>query len=228
MEINKIKKAAISKIYTKEDINLSEYIYNKAIKTLKDAEIKKDSNGFYQAIDLFEKSIITYPKQSKAYIALSFLFWKINEHENAIILLKKAREFDSFNINIPKQIKIINDDYIKIQKDKIIKKNSENLFDDVVESKKSIISESIDTMKSVFTKKISSPSIKNNTSTSIDMNTINDFKKVSNLNISEGAVALKRSENNSNKNMMEALAQLKSQRENIKIKTAKEFLSKFK
>lgn len=232
MGLERIKKLSVSKVYTKEDINLSEYFFNKAIIILKESEKTQEMKYFYDAVELFEKSIITYPKQSKSYIALSFLFWKMNEHENAIILLKKAREFDSFDLNIPKQIKLINDDYVQKQKDKIVQKHASKLINKISGPKKNIISEGLDKFRNVLNNKRAEPdnktSVEKLPSNSVNFNNINNVSKPQTSRIKENITTEKKSLNNSNNNIYESLANLKSQRENIKIKTSSDFLNKFK
>ncbi|MFN8673797.1 MAG: hypothetical protein U0457_17175 [Candidatus Sericytochromatia bacterium] len=199
MDLKKISKITS---YGKEEIKISKDFFNEATRVLKKADETKDLQIFYQAISLYQESLAKYPKNIEAYQALAFIAWRMNEHEKALLLLKKAREYDSFNINLSKQMQAIKDDYTAKEKAKLIKKHSNKAIEETSDSNKNIISEGVNTFKSILGISSSEKEpIKQEKTKSI---------------VSNG---------NSTKSMFEALGEIQAQKGHVKIK-ASSFISK--
>lgn len=221
-----MKDQVLNKSY---NIKKSKELFQSATITLKKAYELKDNKLFYQSISLYEDSISLNPKNSESYIALSYIAWKMNEHEKALLLLKKAREFDSFNIKISKQTQMIKDDLISIEKSKILNKYSSKVISESEKSSNNIISSGIKSIKSIISIDSSKKEVieNNNHSSSHDIlkNISNESKRLSVVK-KENIIKDEKKHSDSNESIFEALNKIKNNTPNIKLKASSKFLSK--
>lgn len=128
-KINEIKK-------DKYNLELSKSLYKEATNTLNLAYKENNMEIYSRAISLYYDSISNYSNFVEPYIALSYIAWKMNEHEKAILLIKSAISIDPHNIKSKKLLEDIAYDFKNKQMSKVISKHSNKVLENISGSSK--------------------------------------------------------------------------------------------
>lgn len=180
--ISKIVKAKIEN-FSQENINKANFYCNQAAKLLKDFSNSQDINLVVQAMDLYNQSIQIYSRITEPYIALAYLSWQLNDHTNAIQLIKKALDIDPFNKSAQKLFSEIEIDFKNKSQSQILKKYSDKSLSTKINEKANKLSSNSSNditsrISAIFNYKQEKATKKASKSSSNSINNNDDFDKM--------------------------------------------------